>query len=217
MRERAETGNIELSEPRLLVVEGQDEVKFFGALSEHLGISDLQLLDAAGETKLPGRLKALKRADWPNRQVLAVVRDADLDANAAFSSVCTALRAAGFSVPTGPLEIAEGTPRVVVMILPGGSRTGMLETLCMESVKDDPAMPCVQDYFKCLGKLELPAPGNMAKATARVFLAARKLEAFSASRVKPARRLGEAAQADVWPWDNSAFEQVKKFLRLVAD
>jgi hypothetical protein len=59
------------------------------------------------------------------------------------------------------------------MILPGDGREGMLEDLCLESVADDPAIPCLEEHFRCLEEqLEAGAfPGNPSKARVRAFLA----------------------------------------------
>jgi hypothetical protein len=42
-----------------------------------------------------------------------------------------------------------------------------------------------------------------------------KVHAFLASRYEPDKRLGEAAKAGYWPWDNEAFETVKSFLQQI--
>jgi hypothetical protein len=83
----------------------------------------------------------------------------------------------------------------------------MLEDLCLRAVAQDPAMLCVKQYFKCLQQQGLSLPDNMSKAKVQVFLA---------SRPKAGLRLGEAAQAGYWPWNENAFEQVRDFLQRIA-
>jgi hypothetical protein len=68
-------------------------------------------------------------------------------------------------------------------------------------------MPYVERYFECLQEQGLPWPRNRSKARVQTFLA---------SRSEPGKRLGEAAQAGYWPWEDRAFEQVKDFLRQIA-
>lgn len=53
-------------------------------------------------------------------------------------------------VPTCPLEPVGNNIRVIVMILPGADEVGALEELCLKAVDQDPAMMCVEKYFKCL-------------------------------------------------------------------
>jgi len=64
----------------------------------------------------------------------------------------------------------------------------------------------VEQYFECLQQEELPLPDNISKAKVQVFLA---------SRCKAGLRLGEAAQAGYWPWDDQAFRQVRDFLQQI--
>ena len=88
--------------------------------------------------------------------------------------------------------------------LPDCANPGMLETLCLEAVGDDPAVPCVQQYLACLEQRGLDPPGNLHKA---------RLHAFLASRPRPQLLLGQAAHAGYWPWSSPAFDLVKEFLR----
>jgi hypothetical protein len=92
------------------------------------------------------------------------------------------------------------------MILPEENTPGMLEDLCLRAVAQDPAMLCVEQYFQCLQQRGLSLPHNRSKA---------KVQAFLASRPEAGKRLGEAAQARYWPWDDKAFEQVRNFLQQI--
>ena len=44
----------------------------------------------------------------------------------------------------------------------------MIEDVCLESVRTDPAIECVDGYFECIRKTDLPGPNEvrMAKGTA---------------------------------------------------
>jgi len=196
---------IPIRESKLLIVEGRDEVNFFTALMNYLALRGIQIIDYAGKTNLRVRLQALRNT--PNFHLitsLGVVRDADTDAASAFQSVRDALESAGLAAPAQPLSPVGASPQVVVMILPPGSNQGMLEDLCMNSVARDPVALCVDSYFLCVSNQLHRLPGNLSKA---------KVHAFLASRDKPDLRLGEAALAGYWPWDNYAFAEVKQFLR----
>jgi hypothetical protein len=93
------------------------------------------------------------------------------------------------------------------MLMPKNNTPGMLEDLCLESVKTDPAFSCMENYFDCLKSKDLPSPIEISKAKVRVFLASKK---------RPDLRLGEAAEKEYWPFDCDAFEELKAFLRVVA-
>jgi len=195
----------ELKEPKLLLGEGLEEQRFFSKLLESMPLGGIQVGQFAGNRKLREFLRALK--NWPQfgrLQAIAITRDAETDANAAFQSVQDALRNAGLPFPAQPGAFAAGPPRVGVLIIPPNQPNGMLEDLCLASVRSDPAMICVEEYMKCVEEKAKRQPGNPAKA---------KVHAWLASQVDPDKRLGEAAQAGYWRMGDSVFDSVRQFLR----
>ena len=201
----------EIAEPHFLVVEGPDDQRFFKALLRRSQISGFQVDYVAGVSNLPDFLEASKiRSGFENVTSIGIVRDANGNRDGAFQSVHDALKAAGFPVPSKPLVLADGQPRVSVMIMPPDEdKAGrMLEDLCLEAVTDDPAMHCVEEYFRCLEDQNVvQKEGARPKA---------RLHAFLASRERPGLRLGEAAEKNDIPLDNPVFEPVTKFLRQLA-
>lgn len=199
-------GPIEISCENLLIVEGDDDELFFYALAQQLGLHEgLQIYQTGGKYELP-KVVAAVAASYGFRKVkrLGIIRDADEDPEAAFKSVVTALEKAKLPVPSKPREVTGSSPRVSVFILPAEDRQGALEDLCLEAVKEDPAMACVEGFFQCLETQGVSKPTNIVKAKVQIFLA---------SRPEPGKRLGHAAQAGYWPWDSQVFEPVKEFLR----
>ena len=200
-------GDIQITKSKILIVEGRDDSNFFEAyFKKHLSVSDIQILPIGGKTLLPDSLEVLVMDSnfISYVQVMAIIRDADNDAKSAFQSVCSALKKSKLPVPNRPLQAVGGNPVVNVMIIPPDSSSGMLEDLCLRSVSSDPALPCVDSYFSCL--LTLPnysIPKNMSKA---------KVHAFLSSRIEPDKRLGEAALASYWPFDNIVFDPLKNFI-----
>lgn len=226
---------------KVLLVEGRDEEAFFAALLETLGLPEIEVRAIGGKSRLSDRLKVLVQDPFAVPvESMGIVQDADRDPQAAFQGICSALAAAGLPIPAAPGQFVGTKPRIAVLIVPGSTTPGMLEDLCLASVRDDPAMACVDGYFTCL-KEETPARSqNLAKARVRAFLAgmewleelhyaglqdqfatvsvqlptsASTLHAFLASRYKPDLRLGTAAQAGYWPLDDQAFEPLCDFLR----
>jgi len=198
---------IEITQSSLLVVEGREEELFFGSLIKHLELQNIQIMGIGGKTNLRRNLEALTLSPHFDEVIsLGVVRDANDNPAAAFQSVCDALHAVNLPVPERALMSAGDSPQVSVMILPEEDAPGMLETLCLRAVEQDPAMLCVGRYFKCLQQKGLSLPDDMFKAKVQVFLASRR---------KTGLRLGEAAQAKYWPWDEEAFERVRNFLRQI--
>jgi hypothetical protein len=195
-----------ITKPKLLLGEGVDEVRFFDALLKHLKITDIQVQEYGGKNKLGAYLKALVTPVPGFAQVvsLAVTRDADTDATGAFQSVCYALQSAGLPAPAAHGLNAGVNPEVHAFIMPDGQAPGMLEDLCLASVATDPALPCVDAFFRCVLSAAKRQPNNKAKAS---------LHAWLASQAIPDKRLGEAAEAGYWPWHDPAFLPLIQFLQ----
>ncbi|AFY47307.1 hypothetical protein Nos7524_1429 [Nostoc sp. PCC 7524] len=197
----------QLSQPKLLIGEGSEEVLFFKALLNYLKITDVQVENYGGKQGLGNYLQQLYlRPGYREIVSLGITRDADDSAKSAFDSVCSYLKNAGLSVPIKPNEITGNNPQISVLILPDYQDNGMLEDVCLEAVKTDPAMQCVDDYFQCVNTVakRQPKTKDMAKARIRAWLS---------SQIEPDKRLGEAAQAGYLPWNSPAFDSIKQFLQ----
>jgi hypothetical protein len=114
------------------------------------------------------------------------------------------LRASDLPASEKPEAIETGPPQTVVLILPNATTPGMLESLCLDSVANEAAIQCVDQYFDCLNRQAGVIPTNTPKA---------RLHAFLSSKPRPGLLVGEAASAGYFPWDNPAFAHVKEFLR----
>ncbi len=194
----------EINTNKILLVEGQDECNFFEKLRKELNLGEIEIFDFGGKTQIRSFLKVLKTvSSFSIVDSIGIVRDADTDAKTAFQSIANSLRDVGLSVPDTVLSSAGDKPKVTVMILPGDKSPGMLEDLCLASVKTDVAMSCVENYFSCLKDQQIPSPKNMSKANVQVFIA---------SKPKDVPSLGVAAQKGYWPLDNDVFKQVKQFI-----
>lgn len=196
---------VRIDKPRLLIGEGDEEVYFFGALLAELKIDDVQVEKIGGKDYLSLYLKELRRRPGVERLVaLGVTRDADIDCADAFAKICGALMANGFAIPSAPGQIQSGLLRVGIFIMPDNRRPGMLEDLCMDSVVADLALPCVDDFFRCVAKAANRSPGNLAKA---------RVQAWLSSQIEPETRLGLAARKRYWPWDAPAFQALIQFVQ----
>ncbi len=204
---------IVIERPHLLLVEGRDDKAFFEALLRH-EVEDplrdrVQIIPYEGAANLRNFLRALVATPRFSQVAarIGIVQDADRDPTAALQRVQGALKAAGLPCPVDVHTLAGPVPQVVVAVLPAMGEPGTLENLCLEAVRDDPAMACVEEYLDCLRRSAVTLPRNVPKA---------KVHAFLASRARPGLRLGEAAMAGYWPWNHPAFEDVKRFIRMVA-
>lgn len=202
---------------KVLLVEGRDAWEFFKALLDDLGLANtIEIRNYGGITELAPYVRTLPAISGFREVVsLGITRDAELNAQDAFRAVCQALENARsreprtllhgrLSAPSSPMTKTSGVLSVSVFILPDCVSPGMLETVCLASVTDDPAMPCVEQYFECLKGGGAPTPGNISKA---------RVQAYLSSRPKPGLLLGEAAHRGYFPWQSAVFEPIKQFLR----
>jgi hypothetical protein len=201
-----------ISKPVVLVVEGNEDKAFFTELVGNLGLDQVEIRASGGVSETPTLLKSLAAdSGFENVSSIGIVRDADKDANAAFKSVCSALRNADLPVPRRSLQTTRTAPQVTVLILSGSGYPGMLEGVCLDAFTQNSAMECVEAYFECLGAKTITLPETMMlKAKLQVFLAS-KID----TRDKTGLWLGIAVKRSWWPWDDAAFDQVKAFLQQI--
>lgn len=193
--------------PVQLVVEGNDQRNFFGAFNDHMSLTGVQIQNFGGVDELPEFLAALANEPEFDDVVerLGIVRDAETNADGAFESVRHSLRNAGLPTPERPEEFAEGRPAVAVLVVPGGRRAGMLETLVCESFAGEPVDRCIDDFFECVGEASIKNPYK-----ARVF-------AYLTTKPEPRHSVGVAALQGQWDLDHSAFNGVRRFLEELAN
>jgi len=207
-----------ITKPKLLLGEGIDEVFFFTALVDSLGIQDIQVDQYGGKSHLRSGLKALmKRSGFVDKvESLGITRDADFPddstadamtaAPSAFQSVCGVLESLDLPVPSTNAATAFGPPNVAVFILPDGTNPGMLEDVCLTSVSTEPEYDCLVEFFDCVAKRSGNAPTLQSQAKAH-------LHAWLSTRETPDKRLGEAAQSGYWDWSNDAFDDLISFVQ----
>ncbi len=192
-----------LEMPTLLVGEGKDELRFFGALLKHLGRTDVQVEECQGKDGLRRYLKALVvRTGFETLERILIVQDGDNNPDGRFNSVRDIVANCDLVPPMRHAQISDGKPAVGVFIMPDGLREGMLEDLCLSSVADDPAMKCVDGFISCVEEL-----GNDPKPRSKA-----RLHAWLASRESPGKLLGEAADAGEWKWRHATFRPLIAFL-----
>ena len=194
-------------EQTVLIVEGQDEVRLCKALTAN--DTRPPHIREAGKHKLTSNLiailKDIERAGPISR--LAIIRDADDDAQRAFKSVCSSITAAELQPPPQHGSYSSGETSVGVFIAPDGRSNGAIEALIRQSVAADAEAVCAADYLDCLC-----AGGVLhAKDHDKSFV-----HAYLSSQTDPLLRVGEAAEKGVWNFDQPAFAPLRRFLRSLA-
>jgi len=195
-----------ITKKKLLVVEGNDEKIFFEELFKHMAKENItDIRDVGGKDNFKNSMPILTiTPGFYEVEAIAVVRDADDSFRSAFDSVKGILKENGLLPPEKPGEFSQGNPKVGVFIMPDNKNSGMLETLCLETVKDEAGMECVNMFVDCANQLENPPRDkDIAKVKVRAFLA-----------IKPGvfDMVGLGAKKRNWDFDSAPLEPLKKFL-----
>jgi hypothetical protein len=193
-----------LTRTKLLAVEGIDEVVFFEELLKHLDMIDsVDVRQVGGKDQFKIKMPVLQKSSGFNRlESVAIIRDADENTSGAFNSIKKILDKMHLPAPGKPGDFYNGTPRVGIFIMPDNTRKGMLETLCIDTVEDNDAMRCVDEFVRCSLDLKRK-PRNIDKAKAHAFLS-----------IMPdiANSLGRGAQKGYWNFNAPALKPLIAFL-----
>lgn len=184
--------------------EGKDDKLVIQSLVKHLGLA-IQVEHTTGKDNLSNFLDEVsKRPEFAQQKVeaIGIFRDANGDSAAAFTSVRDALHRNNFVPPTVDGAFGNGTPRAGICIV-GVNGKGMIEDVCLESVRDQPEFPCVDEYFTCIAN----------KSSRSKFSSKAKVRVWMASQVDYELHVGKAAEGGYWPWEKPAFDAISNFLK----
>ena len=194
-----------IEKEKVLLVEDKDEVVFLTVFLKEKNIQNIQIIDTGGKDQFKKDfLTTLKNTHGFNKVTsLAIIQDADTDAQARFKSICSTLRS-DLPVPTQMASFTKENPKVGIFIMPDCQNEGMLEFLCLSTIEsEDKALQCVDDFMKCLEQNNL-TPKNTHKARCRAFLSAMKDDTPS---------LGVAAQKVYWNFNSEKLKPLSNFLK----
>ena len=189
---------------KFVFCEGKDDVAVVRELAGHLQL-DLRVEAYSGKNNLSLFLESLqKRPEFAQQHVqsMAILRDADAGAAAAFASVRDVLRRHRFPCPLADATFSDSALRVGVFIV-GVNGCGMIVDVCLQSVCDRPEFTCVDEYFNCIAQ----------KSSRSRFSPKAKVRVWMASHGDFEFHVGKAAEAGYWPWESPAFDPLKNFLR----
>ena len=198
--DKIEQGNV-------LAVEGKDEKNFFDALLKSLTITNVQIIDVGGKDNFkhifPVYLQSDRALDIIKN--IGFIRDAeDREAEAAFQSICSVLNNYKLPCPTQTGKVIEHDGKKVnIFIMPNNNDCGMLEDLCITSIKETKVFDCVDCFVKCYANMISKEKYNLPKA---------EILAYLSTRTPVVNSLGVAAQQNVWDFSHKCFSEIKKFL-----
>jgi hypothetical protein len=167
----------------IFVVEGSDDSNFLASFIEtqfsnrFLRFDDnglasgCQIIKLEGIDPLPQKITSVKLLPHFSRVTrMALIVDADTSVESRFQSAQWAFKKNGLPVPEKIGEFKsddEGKLEIGVYIFHIEGR-GMLETICLRSVENDPIFGCIDQFWKCSDticeKKNLPKPNNPDKA-----------------------------------------------------
>jgi hypothetical protein len=195
-----------MSEQKFVFCEGGDDVAVIKCVAQSNHIPDLIVEPFLGKNRLRNFLRGVQqRPEFAQNKVasIAIIRDADENATAAFQSVRDALLTNGFAAPEASGTITGEPVKVGVLIIGSDEGNGMLEDLCLKSVSDRPEFACVDEFFRCVAE----------KSERKHFSSKAKVRAWMASHPDFTLYVGKAAEAGYWPWESPAFDLLRDFLR----
>lgn len=199
-----------IESPKILAVEGKDDKNFFDVLLENMNIRDCETRAVGGKDQFPIKFPLLLKASgFPLVTHIGIVRDKDeMKKTEAFESIVNIVRSVGFEPPAAHSQFSNGTPRVGIFIMPGDLIDGeKLEDLCLKTVENKEAMPCVNEFAACISALE-NTPKDIPKAKVQVF----KAQVFLAAQPEIVNSMGLGAKKRYWDFNSSALDELKSFL-----
>ncbi len=201
--------NFKIKQPRMLVVEGKDECNFFDVLLKHLGYHNIQTVDVGGKDKFTTEFESLSGLeDFDQLTHVGFVRDAETNpAQDAFKSICDLLKSYKLPCPDkGSRIIHDHQLSIGIFIMPDNQGTGMLENLCLESIKGTPAETCLNAFVACFEKIQIDAEKlkfNEPKS---------RVQSYLATRAPIVNSLGLGAKNNYWNFDHLCFNDIKRFI-----
>jgi hypothetical protein len=163
--------------PLVLVCEGKADDCFFRKIIDERRLQSFNVIPANGFEGIERALKGIRAdpAGFVKMRGVLIAADSRDEPNATFDKVATMVRRAGYAVPEAPLEVTNETPRMAVMLIPGPTRVGSLETLCVDAIIGDRAWlrDCIDAFLGC-GELDALnwTPEKLSKARFCALVAA---------------------------------------------
>ena len=198
--------------------EGEDEKWFLIWLLNSQELSDvpfysndIQVINFGGNEELSDKLNLLKiTPGFQEVESLLVIRDAERDARRAVQKIQSSLGKAQLPVPSAPGEWTSGGRKVGFLLFPNCDQTirdGTLEDLCLSILKEENHSIILDEVQLFLKSLEQ----NHKRQFPHIFKS--KLHTyFSVTDDFVGLKIGEAARARAFDWNNDKLAFLKSFL-----
>lgn len=200
--------NFKIQKTKLLAVEGKDECNFFEAFFKYFQLDNIQTIDIGGKDRFKNEFPLLYAMEgFSELTHIGFVRDAETNpAHLAFASICNILKEYNLPCPSTINEIIKNNIAVGIFIMPDNQGTGMLENLCLKSIKNKPVQSCIDAFIDCFKKIQVDEEkGKFNEPKSRV-------QSYLASRSPIVKSLGEGALKKYWDFNHPCFSDIKLFL-----
>jgi len=195
-----------VKQPRLLLVEGMDDVNIVAALAEARGVTGVQIESTQGKDGLRDDLIAWTLTDgFVDIEWLGILQDGDEHPDRRFESIAGQLRSRGLPVPESPWLRSAGLPTTFAAVIVNDTHGNDMEGIVLAALaeRSSERMRCVDELFGCNELAGEPLPRQRSKARIRGWLSTHE---------PPTMTLGYAAQRGMLPLDHSAFDQLANIL-----
>ena len=177
--------------PTTMLVEGNDDFNVVWRIAEISDIPQFHILQAEGIDNLLDRIE--NQINFPGRQALGILVDANDDLIARWQSLSDRLAPLGITLPQTPdpagtiIPAQNDLPRIGVWLWPNNQSPGELEDFIISLIpENDPVWPLSEEYIDNIlaQRLNKFTPGKKSRAQVHAWLAARE----------DPRRMGQAIQ-----------------------
>lgn len=204
-------------------MEGKDDRTAIYKLVNELGIDNIQVAYMEGKDKgkqFADILAAALKTSTSKKiyiKAFGVILDADdKEPTSSFQKVCSILKEIQnrriknmeFDIPKKCAIFTNSTTKVGVYIMPDCVSTGMLETLCLKSVEDDPFYKCVENFIDQALNIQ-PDLDHIDKRKSMAFIALKSKDGQKKS-------VGDAVNEKIFNINSSAFDGIKEFLKTMS-
>jgi hypothetical protein len=194
-----------IEKPIAVAVEGADFLYLLlSQIQDVQEFRNIQLFDFGSVDSLQGWLRVFKSSpEFSRLHTLAIIRDAEDNADQAVSAIQQALRSNLLPVPSACLELASGTPNIGFLVVPHGSANGCIENSLLLACQSQANLPCVEQFLECVDN---PARNDNWRAKVKVH-------ALIAASENPTSTLGESARAGLWNFSAPSLQVIVDFFR----
>ncbi|MDD3436759.1 MAG: hypothetical protein PHC64_06390 [Candidatus Gastranaerophilales bacterium] len=216
--------NLIIEKERLLLVEGNGDRDFFRCLLSDIGIENIQVVCFGGKDSLTSKkgfidelsviLLSKEKVDI---KVVGIVLDADLSQiDSRIDKVNTFIEKINsrkiknlfFEKIKKCGTFTKNKTKIGTFIMPDCKNQGMLETLCIKSLEQEPIFNCIENYISCvtgiLGTLE-----KVDKRKVQIYIAAKTKDCEE-------KNIGHAINSEMFDLSHNVFNEIKDFLTIMS-